>query len=44
MSGAVRREPLPHEIEHFDELAEDEHAMPAIDDFLEQFIEQIEFG
>ena len=44
MGGAARLEPLPDEIEHLDELAEDEDAMPAVDDFFEQFIEQIELG
>ena len=42
MRGPARLESLPNEIEHLHKLAENKHAMAAVDDFFEQFIEQIE--
>ena len=42
MSGTARLEPIPDEIEHFDKLAEDKDAMSAVNDFLEQLVEQVE--
>ena len=42
MGGSARLEPIPDEIEHFDKLAEDKDTMSAVDDFLEQLVEQVE--
>src|SRR5262245_39267132 len=42
MGGTARLKPIPDKIEHFDKLAKDKDTMSAINDFLEQLVEQVE--
>src|SRR3982751_6835603 len=44
MRDFARLESLPNQIEHLDELAEDENAMTAVDDLFQKFIQQVHFG
>ncbi len=44
IGDALAVEPFLQQGQHTDELAEDQHAMAAVHDFLQQFTEQIQFA